>query len=196
MNRRVHFIKLVEGLLFAATLITVPAYNRDGCVGLTLEILGILAVVASALGRAWASGFISGKKNKTLVMDGPYSIMRNPLYFFSFLGFVGAGLVFQSVMLAAGMAAGFFLTHWKTILDEEVKLRELFGATFDDYIRRVPRFFPKTWRAQLPEEASFTPRLFTIAVCECAVIPLVLVVARVVEAAHAHGWLPCWFRLY
>ncbi len=46
-----------------------------------------------------ASAYIAGLKSKRVISYGPYSIMRNPLYFFSSLGFIGAGLTFGSTLI-------------------------------------------------------------------------------------------------
>jgi protein-S-isoprenylcysteine O-methyltransferase Ste14 len=45
----------------------------------------LAAMIASH--RLWCSLYISGYKNSQLITSGPYSLCRNPLYFFSFVGF-------------------------------------------------------------------------------------------------------------
>ncbi len=59
------------------------------------------------------AAFLSAKKSSVLVCVGPYAMTRNPLYFFSFLSWVGAGLAFGAFTLA--LAVVFLLTHLRTI---------------------------------------------------------------------------------
>ena len=51
-----------------------------------LFLVGCLCVGAAMAGRMWCAQYIAGYKNDVLVREGPYSVCRNPLYFFSFLG--------------------------------------------------------------------------------------------------------------
>ena len=51
-----------------------PAYTWLEFFGYSLGLVGII-------GRIWSSLFIEGYKTKTLITKGPYSLMRNPLYF-------------------------------------------------------------------------------------------------------------------
>lgn len=51
-----------------------------------LFLVGCLCVGAAMAGRIWCAQYIAGYKNDVLVREGPYSVCRNPLYFFSFLG--------------------------------------------------------------------------------------------------------------
>src|SRR5690606_40050349 len=64
-----------------------------------------ILIVVCVIGRTWSSIYIAGHKVQTLVMDGPYSISRNPLYVFSIIGAAGAGAQLGSIVLA--LAAGF-----------------------------------------------------------------------------------------
>ena len=58
-----------------------------------LFLVGCLCVGAAMVGRMWCAQYIAGYKNDVLVREGPYSVCRNPLYFFSFLGGIGVGRV-------------------------------------------------------------------------------------------------------
>ena len=68
---------------------------------MALECLGLAMLLFGAFGRVWCAVHIAGRKNKDLVAVGPFSTMRNPLYFFSMFAFTGAGLCFDSISLGA-----------------------------------------------------------------------------------------------
>ena len=52
---------------------------------LQMSILGFVLVVFGSFGRIWASLYIEGNKTKNLITAGPFSMVRNPLYFFSLI---------------------------------------------------------------------------------------------------------------
>lgn len=93
------------------------------------------------LGKQWslAARVLEGHK---LVTEGPYSVVRNPIY----TGMLG-------MLLATGLA----VSHWIElaiavvvfsigtairIRSEAALLREMFSAEFEDYERRVPAVIP------------------------------------------------------
>jgi hypothetical protein len=123
-------------------------------------ILGCLLVGIASVGRLWCAQYIAGYKTGVLVMDGPYSMCRNPLYFFSLLGGMGAGLCTKSLVLTLVIAAVFIVVYPITIRNEETKLSRVFGGAYDDYVRRVPRFLPKTSLFSEPAEYIVNPRVF------------------------------------
>ena len=49
--------------------------------------------------------YVGGRKNAELVTTGPYSMMRNPLYFFSLLGVAGVGAQTGSVLATFAVTA-------------------------------------------------------------------------------------------
>ena len=49
-----------------------------------LSIIGFTLVIIGGFGRLWASLYVEGFKTKTLIKEGPYSMVRNPLYFFNY----------------------------------------------------------------------------------------------------------------
>lgn len=196
MNKRLITAKILIAIIFGVTLVSHQAYDDGSGIELLLEILALLLLGISAFGRTWASFFITGKKNTSLVVDGPYSIVRNPLYFFSFVGFIGVGLAFGSLMLAAAYVAVFFLTHWPTIMAEEKFLNDVYKETFDDYKNKVPRFFPNPVLLKFPESIEVTPVIFSKALYESSTILLVIVVADIVEWLHISNILPVMLHLY
>lgn len=195
MRKRLVAAKILSLLVVAFALTTEQVYGEYSLQRLLLNLLGLSLVVSSAVGRIWTSVYISGMKNSTLVTVGPYSMVRNPLYFFSFLGFMGAGLVFGSVFLSACLTLVFFSTHWPSILREEKKLRLTFGDQFEAYCRRVPRFIPLSLRMDAPDTLFFRPAQFSRAVAESLLIFLVIPCQYLIEWAHVHSILPVVLRL-
>ncbi len=168
INLRLFVPKLLFWPVIAFTLVSQSVYTDGGFWDTTLEVVAFLILLVAAMGRVWVSAYISGRKNTELVTDGPYSMTRNPLYFFSFLGYVGAGLAFEKVSVAIAFGVAFFLTHWATILAEETKLREKFGSDFDEYVKQVPRFFPRLQKFSAPEFVTFRASVFNRAILDCA----------------------------
>lgn len=178
------------------TVFSTPAYADASGFSLFLTLSGFFLLAISAFGRAWASVFLAGKKNQQLITDGPYSMMRNPLYFFSFLGFFGAGLAFNSIIAALALTGIFFLTHWTTILKEEKNLQGYFPDTYPEFMRTVPRFLPSLRLLKYPETLTLSPAVYTKAMLESALVLLVFPVAMIVDWAHANALLPVLMRLY
>jgi protein-S-isoprenylcysteine O-methyltransferase Ste14 len=80
---------------------------------------------------------------KKLVEEGPYRIVRNPMYWSVAFVLLGEALVFHSLALVE-LAAAFFLgTNLFVLFYEEPALRRKFGAEYEDYCRRVPRWLPR-----------------------------------------------------
>ena len=172
------------------------AWKEHGGVDALLALLGYAMLLVGAIGRIWCAVYIAGRKNKDLVTSGPFSITRNPLYFFSFIAFVGAGLSFESITLAAVFAGVFFATHWRTILREERTLADIFGAEYDAYTARVPRFLPRP-RLYVPAAVvTLSIPVFMRTVLEAGLIPLAFLGAQAVEAGHESGVLPTLLWLY
>jgi protein-S-isoprenylcysteine O-methyltransferase Ste14 len=114
----------------------------------TLSAGAVLAVIGLAI-RAGAAGHL--RKHKSLATAGPYAWTRNPLYLGSIL--LGAGfLIAATSWIAAGLAALYLAVFYPGVMRrEEEELRAEYGADFDDYARRVPRFWPRPPRGS-PEE--------------------------------------------
>lgn len=124
---------------------------------LTLESLGVALMLAAILGRMWATLYIGGRKNGVMVVDGPYSACRHPLYFFSILGAVGLGLLLASLTLALVLGGATAAILSATAAREERALHALFGDDYARYAARVPRLIPRWRQMQTPQEVVFRP---------------------------------------
>lgn len=160
--------------------------SRSTPVGvLVTEILGILLVIAAALGRIWCALYIAGRKNAELCRDGPYSVCRNPLYVFSFMGALGLALVARSVPVALILIPVFWGYHHLVIKFEENRLRSLFGETYDDYCAKTQRLWPQFNRYWSRPALTIDPRMIMRALSEVAWFLIAFAAFEVIE--HLRG---------
>lgn len=160
-----------------------------------IEWLGIVLIVVCILGRTWSSLYIGGRKIEEFVQTGPYSVMRNPLYFFSFLGAAGIGMQVGSVTLGLICAALAWLVFYTVVRQEEQVLTDRYGAAYRDYLARVPRFLPdpKLWHDE-PTLTIRPPRvLMTFA--DALVFLLAVPLAELFEHLQDTGAIPVLLRL-
>ncbi|MBW2602992.1 MAG: isoprenylcysteine carboxylmethyltransferase family protein [Deltaproteobacteria bacterium] len=108
-----------------------------------LFLLGSVLVGIASLGRLWCSVYIAGYKTEHLVTKGPYSMCRNPLYFFSLLGALGLGFATESFLIPLFILIGFAVYYPFVIKSEERELAKLHKNEFEVYLKKVPTFFPK-----------------------------------------------------
>jgi protein-S-isoprenylcysteine O-methyltransferase Ste14 len=77
-----------------------------------------------------------------LVTDGPYALVRHPIYTGMFGMLLATGLaVSRWHFLLAGAGLYWLGTVIRTRVEERL-LRSAFGAAYDDYARRVPALIP------------------------------------------------------
>ncbi|NKF23638.1 methyltransferase family protein [Solimonas marina] len=151
---------------FAASLIAVLLFNgsywdsKGMMLGDLLTTVGLGLIGIATVGRLWCNAYIVGYKNNVLLMSGPYSVSRNPLYFFSSLGAVGVGLMSESLTVTATIALLFVATYRAVIRAEEQRLEGLHGDTWRQYVARVPRFWPKLSQLEEPERYTIHPQQF------------------------------------
>jgi protein-S-isoprenylcysteine O-methyltransferase Ste14 len=117
---------------------------------LVLDGVGIAIALAGQALRAMVIGLAYIKRGgedgsihaNDLVVQGLFAHCRNPLYVGNMMEFTGLILVLNSPV---GYLVGlpfFALAYYSIVLAEERFLRGKFGASFDDYCRRVNRFVP------------------------------------------------------
>jgi protein-S-isoprenylcysteine O-methyltransferase Ste14 len=80
---------------------------------------------------------------KELVITGPYHHIRNPIYVGVMLIFLGHFLWFGYWTLLTYMVFAFIGVHVFVVLYEEPTLKRKFGAAYEEYLKKVPRWIPK-----------------------------------------------------
>lgn len=75
-----------------------------------------------------------------MIEEGPYRFSRNPLYVGMLALYLGLALLAPSFWALVLFPVAVLLVRWGAIRPEEAFLREQFGASYDDYTRRVRRW--------------------------------------------------------
>ena len=117
----------------------------------TLACGAALALLGLAV-RAAAAGHLC--KHQSLASTGPYAWTRNPLYFGSMV--LAAGLLAAiASWIAAALAAIYLAVFYPGVIRrEEEELRAEYGAAFDEYAARVPRFWPRPPGQRAPDTGA------------------------------------------
>ena len=118
-------------------------------------LLGMALVILGESIRFWAVSYAGGITRTTkvgaatLCTAGPFAYTRNPLY-------MGNMLMYNGIVLIAGasniltmlmLTWLFFIIQYLLIIDlEEKTLTSLFGNTYINYKKNVPRIFPRLFR--------------------------------------------------
>jgi len=119
------------------------AYPTGSSLTSLISTIGWLLIFAGIVIRMWAGLYIGGNKNKQLVRQGPYSLMRNPLYAGNLVSTLGLAVLSQSLTASLLIFFGFLFVYLQTIQHEEKKLKIFFGPEYDIYIKDVPRLVPR-----------------------------------------------------
>jgi protein-S-isoprenylcysteine O-methyltransferase Ste14 len=106
--------------------------------GLMGRILTVGFVREGTSGRNTAKGQVAEELNTT----GFYATMRNPLYFFNCMIYIGVAVFSGSLVLVPVIALGFALYYERIIAAEEDFLTRTFGQSYLDWARTTPAFWP------------------------------------------------------
>lgn len=135
-----------------------PFFAPETAMSVTMHSLGNVLVIVCIVGRLWSTAFLGGHKNATLITYGAFSICRNPLYFFSFLGACGIGILSLHLVLAVAIPVLYCVVFFGVIRREEGYLTEHFGEPYAHYCKKTPRFFPNLARYHAPETVPMVPK--------------------------------------
>ena len=148
--RRIVVLRL--SILLITTLIILDnnfsAYSLeiDPNASILFSYIGYTLVVLGGFGRIWASLYLEGFKTKKLIKEGPYSMVRNPLYFFSLMMFLGMCFAIKSIPISIALLLVFVLFHVPTILNEEKVLLDTHDESYKAYYESTPRLLPNIFK--------------------------------------------------
>jgi len=119
--------------------------ERQEALDVMLNAAGMSLVLLGFLFRISARGYKEEKSSNgnALVKDGPYAVIRNPMYFGTFI--IGTGIVVMLLepwvfLLFSGI---FLLIYIPQMKKEEKILLDKFGGEYKEYCAATPKYFPR-----------------------------------------------------
>jgi protein-S-isoprenylcysteine O-methyltransferase Ste14 len=184
--------KLALAGAFLIVLSSRQYWNEDMILHEAFEILGTFLVGICAMGRVYATAFLGGHKNDQLVTNGIYSVMRNPLYFFTLLGITGVAFISNHPLVMVGLPLFFYILYARLISREEAFLSEKFGQEYKSYKESTPALFPSFKHINSPETFEMKPKYITKAFWDAiwwfSALPLI----ETVEYLQESGIVPAF----
>jgi len=193
---RIFVSRLFAAVVVALILFSESKWDAKEPVDGAIFLVGVILVGIGTVGRLWCALYISGYKSNTLITTGPYSMCRNPLYFFSFLGAIGVGLTTETMAIPAVIIFAFVLYYPLVVLSEQKKLANIHKEAFSNYCEKTPSFFPSIKLLNEPEEYVVRPIIYRKAMFEVLWFIWLLGLTEMVESLHESGLLPIVFKLY
>lgn len=116
-----------------------------------VDAIGLAVAIGGQALRAAVIGFAyikRGGKNKqvyadNLVIEGFFAHSRNPLYVGNLMVLIGLILIHGGPVFVVVGSAFYLFAYRCIVAAEENFLRGKFGAQYDEYVARVPRFLPR-----------------------------------------------------
>lgn len=176
-------------------LFTGHSFAQGTLTDILFELSGLFLLSICSLGRLWALMYISGNKRRELVTEGPYSIVRHPLYVFSLIGALGISLASENV-LVLGLIIVFNLLYYPfTILAEERKMTNKFGDAYREYMKNTPRFIPKFSLYKEPELYEVKAASFVRNFVDGMWFIWIFMLLHFAEMLQESGYLPVFLRI-
>lgn len=114
-------------------------------------LIGFIIMSGGEIIRIWAVGYAGSETRTTgsvggssLVTQGPYSIVRNPLYIGNVVIYIGAGIMSMALFPYMQIIAFlyFLFQYYCIIINEEEYLFKSFPDTYPVYAKYVNRIIP------------------------------------------------------
>jgi len=160
-----------------------------------IDSIALSLLLVACLGRVWCIMYIGGHKNNSVVSAGPYSMVRNPLYVFSFVGALGLVLMTHSIVIAAVLLVFYVGIYPFVVAKEESNLHGLFGEAYQDYCDKTPRFIPNlklySTQTKVPADVSRLEKSLFDSGC----FVLAFIALSGIRLAHDSGVIPVLFKL-
>jgi protein-S-isoprenylcysteine O-methyltransferase Ste14 len=193
-------LRVMVSRIFAIVVIllatfTAAPYKEGSLIDVLFETSGLFLLTICSMGRLWALLYISGYKKLDLITEGPYSIVRHPLYVFSLIGAIGIGLASENILVLAALVIFYLLYYPLTILVEEKKLTDKFGQAYLDYIKRTPRFLPKPSLYKSSSQVVVNADIFLKSIAVGMWFIWIFIALDFIEAFQQNGFIPVFLRV-
>jgi hypothetical protein len=144
----------------------------------------------------WATLDLGGRKENELVIEGPYSVVRHPLYVGSLLIGASAGLFLESLTfeLVLLVVAAIYATG--TIPIEESVLESRHPEEYQAYRQRVPRFWPSWQTFRTPSKPRFDVHALNLECARASRWCWIPIAGEILGTLHTRPWWPHLFRFF
>lgn len=193
--------RLIISRLFALAMLTLLVFGGNYWHHNGREMLeellffgGLLLATTGFLGRLWCALYIGGRKKRVLVTSGPYSLCRNPLYLFTFIGGTGLAFCTGTFLIPALFITAFALYYPRAIRREEAFLEENFGHAYREYVDEVPRFVPRLRRIN-EQPITVDACLFRRELLYVAALIVSIGVIEILMQLHEAKLIPTYFLI-
>ena len=151
-RRRLRQLRMIrpvlDGLIVPLVLAGLESLVRS--IRFEIRPLGLGLVAAGMLIFCWCSiRFKRASAARALtdpardfVARGPYRLSRNPMFIGLGLMMLGVGVSFRSVLVFCYAAFRLLRFHRGIVNREEPNMRRRFAGSYEQYVRRVPRWVP------------------------------------------------------
>lgn len=140
----------INGFIIFFTVILIAVFPtrflrlQMGQYDILIQLLGMFIMLLGITFRVASRGFKSehSESGKALVIDGPYKIVRNPMYLGISCIALGVILIMFRWWVLIVFALFFAWRYITLIFKEEKLLKNHFGPEYEAYQRKVPRLIP------------------------------------------------------
>jgi protein-S-isoprenylcysteine O-methyltransferase Ste14 len=160
-KKRIQYSWASIPLVILVIIFTKPLFAYNVAFHEGIEFAGYFLVAFCVLGRVYTAAFLGGFKNQKLVSYGPFSIVRNPFYFFSLIGILGLSLSSGHLLVIALLFPFFTVMYHFLIRREEEFLLTTFGQDYKEYMAKTPRLIPKLSLYNCPDQITVRPKFIT-----------------------------------
>lgn len=165
MKTRLKVNGIIIFLVVLASLIFPDKFLRNGPVSApdaAAKIFGMAFIILGQIFRVSARGFKSesSREGRALVKEGPYALVRNPMYLGILLIGIGVVLMLFNWWLILAFLSIFVARYVSLIFKEEEKLEKAFPEEFFAYRGKVPRIIPSFAAVFKKDIAEYLPLKF------------------------------------
>lgn len=124
-------------------------------IGGAVAMAGVITTFGAqiAMGRSWRVGVDPSEKTD-LVVDGPFAVVRNPIFSAMIVTVLGLALLVDNVVAAVAFVGLVTAVEIQVRAVEEPYLQVVHGDNYRDYRRRVGRFAPGLGRLRTAKEGQ------------------------------------------
>jgi protein-S-isoprenylcysteine O-methyltransferase Ste14 len=199
VKRLLHARKRLLRLLIAAAVVVLlfhrPLWPHDSAAHSLLTRGGMLLIAITIAGRTWVWAQLGRRKHAHFVSDGPYSVVRHPLYSFSLLGAAGIGAQTGSIVITLVTTAIVWAIFNQVGRLEEEDMAARFGDPYRAYVARTRRFLPRWSLWSSGEHATGETRHVLDGFGNAALFALAIPALWAVDWAHRVSLFPVLFCL-